>query len=178
MHAQWLERSPDSAVNALVIYARLSAQREESEQALSFARQAVKKWPGDVNSFFGRAVSGMFSDVRGNACLCAVAIETGANDVGLLNDCAWLLLTTHDEKVRDPKKGLEWILLTVKLHADAPSAVYHTLAEAYLQNGEPDEAVHAIERGIVKGDPDTLKDLQRLLKKAKNSTSRHKKWPQ
>jgi membrane associated rhomboid family serine protease len=169
LHARWLEKSPDSTVDALVIYARLSAQQGEIEQASNFARRALKKWPGDVDSFFGRAVSrNLFSDIRGNALLCAVSIEAGAKGVGLLNDCAWLLLSTHDEKVRDPKKGLEWILRAVKPAAGLHSAVYHTLAEAYLQNNQRDEAIHAIERGIVKGDPDAQKDLQRLLKKAKS----------
>jgi membrane associated rhomboid family serine protease len=167
MHAQWLEESEGSRVSSLLINSRLAAQRGDHEKATKLAEQALQGWGGDLRSFWSHAVSSaLFAEPKGSLIFCELAIKKGLNDVGVLNDCAWLVLTTSDPRVRDSLKGFEWAFKAVNLQKEVPAALYHTLAEAYLQSGKAQEAIHAIDRGLVKGEKETEQELLRLRRRA------------
>lgn len=166
-HASYLEKS-DENWKAQVIYARLLAQEGKEEQAIELVRLGMKKWSAFNRSFIASMLAdNLFGDPKGNRVFCKAIIQNVVDeDSALLNDCAWLLLTTSQESVKDPRLALEWILQATKLKSDLPAAFYHTLGEAYLQNGKKVEALHAIERGLVKSDATANRELLRLQRRA------------
>jgi Zn-dependent protease with chaperone function len=63
-----------------------------------------------------------------------------------LNNLAWLLVTSQDEDLRDPKKGLALAKAAAQL--DRSSVVLDTLAEAFYANGMKEEALAAINEAL------------------------------
>lgn len=76
----------------------------------------------------------------------ALAIQPAQPSV--LNNLAWLLVTSPDPSVRDPVRALRLALQAVSLKR-AP-AFLDTLAEAYYANGHPHQAVKLIEEALSK----------------------------
>jgi len=67
-----------------------------------------------------------------------------------LNNLAWLIITTDDNKLSDPKRGLELAKEAVTL--ERSSVVLDTLAEAYWVNGNSEMAIHLIKEAIALDD--------------------------
>ena len=75
-------------------------------------------------------------------------------DADVLNDLSWILVTIHDEDLRDNKRGLLLAKEAVKLEKNPQ--FLDTLAEAYWVNGDIENAVKAINEAIIlsgKDDP-------------------------
>lgn len=165
-HASWLEKSPSSQVASLIIQSRVAAERGERELSTRLAEKALNVWSGNLKDFYVYAMAdNLLLEPKGSYVLCDLVISKGLEDSGVLNDCAWLTLTSTDPETHNVEKGAAWARTAVSGKQDVPAAVYHTLAEAYLQSGREDEALHAIERGLVKGDKDLEKELVFLKRK-------------
>ncbi len=114
----------------------------------------------------------LFGDERLSGALCELLLgegdgdgaraESGAADAPardlsgspiLLNDCAWLLLKADDPRVHDARRALALAKKAVaragSLANGAKAALWHTLAEAHAQNGDPEEARIILERIVV-----------------------------
>jgi hypothetical protein len=85
-----------------------------------------------------------------------------------LNNLAWTLLTSKDKSLRDPVRALE--LAKNAVQAD-PNAVYlDTLAEAWFQNGDAEQAASFAERALdARGAAREMKHLQAQLKRFSNA---------
>jgi len=69
------------------------------------------------------------------------ALKLYPGNPSLLNEAAWFLLTTSDEKVRDAKRALPLAREAVKLTKEADGNLLDTLAKALHDTGELAEAV-------------------------------------
>jgi len=70
------------------------------------------------------------------------------DDTGILNNYAWVLATSPDDKVRNPKKSLELALEAVRLTESKQPHILSTLAAAYAENGDWDNAVKWSEKAV------------------------------
>ncbi len=68
-------------------------------------------------------------------------------DPWLLNNMAWLLLTASKKELRDPKRALELALKAAYLKISPE--ILDTLAEAYRQNGLPEEACFYAKKALI-----------------------------
>lgn len=169
-HINWIQdlRRDDSDLYALL--ARSSAQIGNWTEAKTFANMAISHSELDLNEFFQKyVVATLFVDPRGNKVFCERVAERPQISTLILNDCSWLLLTTADEKVRDPVNALGLILRAVRENQKASPKIYATLAEAYWQNGMKDEAIFALERAKVQGGETSSKDFVHLSRRLSSS---------
>lgn len=74
------------------------------------------------------------------------AIGLNYNQPETLNNLAWLLLTSEDESLRDPKRALKLAKDSVELREAAHTI--DTLSEAYYQNHMYPEALNAAKRAL------------------------------
>lgn len=102
---------------------------------------------------------------RADALLAAKRIEQAAADYGrvieknprdthVLNNLAWLLATTPEEKIRDGRRAVDLATEACRLTDNKHPAFLSTLAAAYAERGNLERAVETAERAIalVQGD--------------------------
>ncbi len=70
-----------------------------------------------------------------------IAYKQKPNDAGVLNNFAWVLCTSPDDKVRDGKRAIELALKGCKLTDNKQAHILSTLAAAYAETGDWDEAI-------------------------------------
>ena len=92
----------------------------------------------------------------------------------VLNNLAWLLATSADERLRDPPRALALALRAAELEESA--YVFDTLAESYFINGMAAEALAAGERALAlaKGDRSHYEAQLRRFMQALEEESRRK----
>ena len=106
----------------------------------------------------------LFSKKLENRALYAYnrALELEPENPELLNNLAWLLLTSEDTALRDPVRALDLALAAAEL-GPRPH-VLDTLATAYWANGLVQEAVD-LEREAMQGDPSQAEFYRRQLER-------------
>ena len=79
-----------------------------------------------------------------------------------MNNLAYLLATTADSKVRNPKEAVAMAQKAVDAEPDQP-AYLDTLAAAYFEAGQPDKAAEAERRALTlkPDDPNYKKALEK-----------------
>ena len=82
-----------------------------------------------------------------------------------LNNFAWLIITTDDNKLKDPERGLELAKKAVEI--ERSPIFLDTLAEAYWVNGNSEKAVQVIKEAIMlddTGSPYYREQLEKFIK--------------
>ena len=100
------------------------------------------------------------------------AVTTMPQDIGLLNNYAWLLCTAPEDKLRNGKRALEMAELACRASQYSDAAQLSTLAAAYAELGDFDKALEWIGKALEKS-PDSLKAQ---LEKEKASYQEKKPW--
>ena len=75
-----------------------------------------------------------------------LSLELNYNQPEVLNNLSWLLLTSENKKLRDPKKALKLALDAVKLRET--HYTLDTLAEAYYANSNYREALATAKKAL------------------------------
>jgi protein O-mannosyl-transferase len=95
------------------------------------------------------------------------ALQTRPRTVDVLNNLAWLLATSPDERVRDGHQAVQYALRACELTQYRLTVFVGTLAAAYAEAGRYDEAVAAARRACAQaeaaGDGDLLEKNRNLL---------------
>ncbi len=94
-------------------------------------------------------------------------VELDYNRPAVLNNLAWLLLTSEDKSIRDPKQALELARDSVRLEETSQSL--DTLAEAFFQNDMLFEAYQASKRALSFIGGNDRKHLQAQFEKMKKA---------
>ncbi len=109
----------------------------------------------DVHISLGLAYS-MLRNWERVAAHWAEAVRLKPDAVDILNNLAWLLATTDDDRVRNPTKAVEYARRACELSGYEPPELLDTLAAAYAAAGRFRDAVERAEQAL---------ELARTMKK-------------
>jgi tetratricopeptide (TPR) repeat protein len=91
------------------------------------------------------------------------ALEVDPKDSGLLNNLAWVLATSPDEKLRDGKRALELAKQACELTDYKEAHILSTLAAAYAEIGDLEKAIEWSRKAVELGEGEEKEALQKEL---------------
>ena len=100
------------------------------------------------------------------------ALKVRPKEPGLLNNLAWVLATSPDEKLRDGKRAIELAELGCEVTEYKEAHILSTLAAAYAESGEWDEAIKWSKKAVELGG----EAIDDQLKKELASYEQKKPW--
>jgi len=139
------ENSPD-AHNSRGVALRMMGRLEEAEAEYS---TAIKLDESFATAIANRAfVYKELGNFAGAVKDYESAMKINGDDVGVMNDFAWLLATCADKKTRNPKKAIKLAQKACQETDNDNGEYLDTLAAAYACNGEFDKAVKTGEQAL------------------------------
>jgi tetratricopeptide (TPR) repeat protein len=91
------------------------------------------------------------------------ALTLNADDDGLLNNLAWVLCTSPQDQIRNGQKALEYARHACELTDYKEAHILSTLAAAYAELGQWDEAMKWSKKSLEAGSGEVLEQLQQEL---------------
>ncbi len=91
------------------------------------------------------------------------ALEVDPKDSGVLNNLAWVLATSPDEKLRDGKRALELAKQACELTDYKEAHILSTLAAAYAEIGDMEKAIEWSRKAVELGEGEEKEALQKEL---------------
>ena len=92
-----------------------------------------------------------------------VALKIQPEDGGLLNNLAWVLATSPDDKVRDGQRALELATKACELTEYKEAHILSTLASTYAELGDFETAIKWSEKSVELGEGDMKEQLRKEL---------------
>jgi tetratricopeptide (TPR) repeat protein len=92
------------------------------------------------------------------------ALKIDPKDTGMLNNLAWLLATSPDEKLRNGKRSIELAKEACELTEYKAAHILSTLAASYAETGDFDTAIDWSQKAVALGDEKTKVNLEQELK--------------
>jgi tetratricopeptide (TPR) repeat protein len=87
------------------------------------------------------------------------ALKLGFNEPGFLNNFAWVLATSPDEKLRDGRRAVELATLACEATDYKEAHILSTLAAAHAETGDFETAVKWCRKAVERGKPDNAEQL-------------------
>ncbi len=144
------------------------------EEAISDFSRALEINPKDADAYRNRgdayAKKGQYGQAISDF---TKALEINPRDAGVYNQFAWLLVTAKTSHLRDGKKALELSLKACELSEWKDPNYFDTLAAAYAQVGNFDNAIRWQEKALESPKFAKDKEAQQRLNLYRN----HKAWP-
>jgi tetratricopeptide (TPR) repeat protein len=176
------QRNPKDISTLLELAIYLGAAKN-SLKAIEVYQSILALTPDDWQAMRGLADSLLNVGRQTEAlALYEKVIKIEPKDEGILNNFAWLLCTSPDDKIRDGRRAVELATEACKLTEYKAPHVLSTLAAAYAETGDFDSAVKWITKGLEiaekmkptekDGDKETIDALKKELDsyKAKKPT--------
>lgn len=91
------------------------------------------------------------------------ALEIAPDDSGVLNNLAWVLATSPDDKVRNPKRAIELGLKACELTGYKAPHILSTLASGYAEQGDFETAIKWSSKAVELGKGETKEQLSKEL---------------
>lgn len=91
------------------------------------------------------------------------ALKLKPDDSGLLNNLAWVLATSPEDHLRDGKRALELALKACELTHYKEAHILSTLASAYAELGDFENAIKWSTQAVELGDADQKEQLKKEL---------------
>ncbi len=95
------------------------------------------------------------------------ALKLKPDDSGILNNLAWLLCTSIEDELRDGPRAIELALKACELTDYKQGHILSTLAAAYAEAGNFEQAREWSTKAVEIGDPDQLEQLKSELESYK-----------
>lgn len=96
------------------------------------------------------------------------ALEVDPNDSGVLNNLAWVLATSPDDKLRDGKRALELAKKACELTQYKEAHILSTLAAAYAELGDLKTAIEWSKKAVELGEGEEKEALMKELETYKS----------
>ena len=146
-----------------VTRARILANKGDTTRAIADEDKAIGLNQKNVDAFSGRGLLHSRTGEYGKGIEdCRTAVLLDKNDTIANNNLAWLLTITPDTKLRDGKKALEYAKRACELSEWKNAYCLGTLAAAYAETENYDEAVKWEKMCIATGLPE--KEMQQARK--------------
>ncbi|HZZ72976.1 MAG TPA: tetratricopeptide repeat protein [Pirellulales bacterium] len=92
------------------------------------------------------------------------ALKLEPEDTGILNNLAWVLCTSPDDKLRDGKRAIELAKKACDLTENKQAHILSTMAAAYAETGDWENAIKWSKMAVEAGAPDVKAELEKELK--------------
>ncbi len=164
--------APDDAFWQLQL-ANLYLQDKRPKQAIEIANSIISKEPKNVSALRLRAdtLLGM-GDHAGAVKDYERAIDGGIDDAtqrsGVLNNLAWILATSPKEGVRDGDRALKFGNEAAELTEFKEAHILSTLAAAYAEKGNFEEAVKWSTKAVELGKAEENEQIEQLENELKS----------
>jgi tetratricopeptide (TPR) repeat protein len=152
-----LELEPDHSM-ARITRARILHEKGETEKAIADLTQLIQEHPMQSDAYMQRSLIYQDRDEDEAALEDAKRAHFRAPfDPLVMNNLAWLLVTSEDPEVFDVERGLELAQRAART-MEAPHIV-DTLAVAYAQKGDFEKAIELEEKAVaLLGEEDKARD--------------------
>jgi tetratricopeptide (TPR) repeat protein len=153
----------------------LHALNKQPRKAIERYSEALAIKPNEFAALRGRADSYLNVGKHAEAIVdYEAALKLKPTDSGVLNNLAWVLATSPEDKVRDGKRSVELGSKAAKETEYKQAHILSTLAAGYAEAGDFDKAIEWSKKAVEVGSEDTETTSQ--LKKELTSYEEKKPW--
>jgi tetratricopeptide (TPR) repeat protein len=168
-----IEREPKDATRNEIVLAQLYVTKKQSAKAIEIYDKYLSKDPENGELLRGRGDAKLNLGKQAEALAdYEKAYKIMPKDSGLLNNFAWLLATSTDDKIRDGKRALAMAKEACELTEYKLPHILSTLAAACAETGDFENARKWAEKAVEIG----LKDQDEELKKELECYKQNKPW--
>ncbi len=148
-----LKEEPKDPATLLQV-AMLYGAEQKYAKAIEVYNQVLAEVPDNTTALRGRADSQLNLGKHAEAIADYDKIlKLDPEDTGSLNNLAWVLCTSPDDKVRDGKRAITLATKASELTEYQKAHILSTLGAAYAETGDFDSAIKWVQKGIdVAGD--------------------------
>ena len=168
-----IEREPKDASRNVLTLAQIYVTKKQSAKALEIYDKYLAKEPENGEFLRGRGDAYLNLGKQAEAIAdYEKAYKIMPKDSGLLNNFAWVLATSTDDKLRNGKRAVELAKQACELTEYKLPHILSTLAAAYAEIGDFENAKKWSAKAVEIG----LKDQDDELKKELESYKQNKPW--
>jgi tetratricopeptide (TPR) repeat protein len=151
--------------------------QKNSQKAAERYTAILAEKPDDVEALSGRAnaLLGLGKHAEAIADY-NKALKLDPEDSNMLNNLAWVLATSPDDKLRDGKRAIGLATKACDLTEYKAAHILSTLAAGYAETGDFDSAVKWSKKAVELGKEDAEPEVQESLVKELQSYEAKKPW--
>lgn len=165
-------QSPEDTA-ALLRLAMIYGAKKQFEKAIDAYSNTLQHEPTNWFAYQGRADTYLSIGKQAEALAdYDQALKLDPNNSGVLNNLAWLLATSPDEKLRDGKRAIDLALKACAVTDYKQAHILSTLAAAYAETGDFETARKWSGKAVEISD----KDMKEQLSKELESYKENKPW--
>jgi tetratricopeptide (TPR) repeat protein len=148
--------------------------RKQSKRAIELTTEVIKAAADNWQAMRVRADAYLNEGKQKEALAdYDAALKLAPKDTGILNNLAWLLATSPDEKLRDAKRSIELAEQACQITSYKEAHILSTLAAGYAEKGDFDTAKKWSKKALETADTD---DEKKALGKELKSYEDGKPW--
>jgi tetratricopeptide (TPR) repeat protein len=168
-----IELDPKENIQSVVTLAQLYVTKKQSAKALAIYDKYLEKEPENGELYRGRGDAHLNLGKQAEAVAdYEKAYKLMPKDSGLLNNFAWVLATSTDDKLRNGKRAVELATQACEITEYKAPHILSTLAAAYAETGDFENAKKWSAKAVEVG----MKDQDAELKKELESYQQNKPW--
>lgn len=168
-----LRRAMPDNTDVLQQIAALYLASKQPSKAVDAYDRAIEIDAKAAGAFRGRADAQLALGKQGEALTdYEAALELEPKNSGVLNNLAWILATSPDEKLRNGKRAIELATLACEVTEYKQAHILSTLAAGYAETGDWDNAINWSKKAVELG----KQQLKGQLTKELESYQAHQPW--